>query len=88
MTEGRSVRLSAIAAGASRCTRVPLRAMSEMRPVHIVGAHRRAVEAMDRARYREAADRSSSGTAWCAHPKERAGRVVVTAERSVVPLRR
>jgi len=73
---------------ASRCTRVPLRAMSEMRPVHIVGAHRRAGEAMERARYGEAAGRPSSTTEWCVHPRDRAGRVVVAVERRVVPLRR
>jgi hypothetical protein len=62
--------------------------MSEMRPVHIVGAHRRAVEAMDRARYGDPAGRSSLDTAWCTHPRDRAGRVVVAVERRVLPLRR
>ena len=88
MTASRSARLAPVAVVASRCTRVPLRAMSEMRPVHIVGAHRRAVEAMDRARYGDAAGRSSSATTWCSHPGERAGRIVVAVERTVVPLRR
>jgi hypothetical protein len=59
-----------------------------MRPVHIVGARRRAQEAMDRARDAEAGRRSVFAPPSLTHPRNRSDRVAVVGVRRDSPLRR